>query len=139
MILPPISHIISIRSLTSFKLPDAIHAHCYPLKCHRRDNRRSSAHQRPIRHETGYFAEEGDEPSSWHFASIASMVLEGAGMTRAMIMRMIQMPNSISHETGAHETESLHTRRTLRRMGPPATELTVMRRYNSDILAWLPD
>jgi len=48
------------------------------------------------------FAEE-DEPLIIHFASIASMVLERAGMTRAMILRMIQMAGLRDpKETGAH-------------------------------------
>jgi len=52
--------------------------------------------------EIGSFSED-DEPLIMHFASIASMVLERAGMTRAMIMRMIQMAELRDpKETGAH-------------------------------------
>ncbi|HEY1406264.1 MAG TPA: HD domain-containing phosphohydrolase, partial [Spirochaetota bacterium] len=52
--------------------------------------------------EIGAFPKE-DEPLIMHFASIASMVLERAGMTRAMILRMIQMAELRDpKETGAH-------------------------------------
>lgn len=44
-----------------------------------------------------------DEPLIMHFASVVSMVLERAGMTRAMILRMIRMAELRDpKETGAH-------------------------------------
>jgi HD-GYP domain-containing protein (c-di-GMP phosphodiesterase class II) len=47
--------------------------------------------------------DSGDEPLILHFASVVSMVLERAGMTRAMILRMIRMAELRDpKETGAH-------------------------------------